>query len=190
MATHDSHHEIRIEHNLVEDIKNHRGWFTFLGGLFMVLGVLAIAFPWIATLSLELVMGTLFVIAGVAQAVQSFTIPRWKGFAMSLFLATLAFIAGLLMWFYPLAGAMTLATLVMLYFFLAGIVKTSFALWVRPAVGWGWILTSGLLSLGLGVITLIQLVNFLPWILGLLLGIDFIFSGFWMLMLAAKAKQL
>lgn len=190
MVTYSTRHEVRIDNSLLYEIKNHRGWFIGLGIIFLALGVLAIAFPWVATLSLELAIGIIFVIAGIAIGVQSFFIRRWKGLAMNLGLAVLALITGLLMLFFPLAGVFTLTTLVMLYFLLTGATKTWFAVRVRPANGWGWILTSGLLSLALGVLILFQMAAFLPWILGLLLGVDFIFGGFWMLVLAAKARHL
>lgn len=190
MATQSTYRHMRTQYLLIRDMKRFRGWFIALGCVFLVLGVLAIAFPWIATLSLELTIGTLFVIAGIAQTIHSFYISRWKGFAMNLMLATLALVAGGLMLFYPMAGVVTLTSLVMVYFLLTGVVKTGFALQVRPALGWGWILTSGLLSLALGVLILIQLVAFVPWILGLLLGVDFLFTGFWILLLAVKAGQL
>lgn len=190
MVTYSTRHELRVENSLLNDIKNHRVWFTGLGVIFLILGILAIAFPWVATLSLELAIGGLFVIAGIAIGAQSFFIPRWKGLAMNLGLATLALVTGVLMLFFPLAGVITLTTLVMLYFLLTGATKTWFALRARPATGWGWILTSGLLSLALGLLILFQMAAFLPWILGLLLGIDFIFGGFWMLVLATKARHL
>ncbi len=190
MVTYSTHAEVRIEDALLDDIKSHRGWFTGLGIVFLVLGCLAIAFPWVATLSLELTIGALLVVAGIAIGVQAFSGPRWKGRAMSLGLAALALISGVLMLFFPLAGVVTLTTLVMLYFLLTGATKLWFAYQSRPAIGWGWILTSGILSLALGLLMLFQLEELLPWVLGLLLGVDFIFGGAWMLMLASRAKLL
>ncbi|WP_166251344.1 HdeD family acid-resistance protein [Marinobacter salicampi] len=183
-------YEVKVESNLINDIRQHTRWFAGLGIVFLVLGVAAIAFPWVATLSLEIAIGLLLVIAGVAQAVQSFSIPRWQGFVPSLGLAVLALIVGALMLFYPLAGVFTLTLLVGVFLLVTGIVKMAFALQSKPAIGWGWILTSGVLSLILGLLILFQLTETYPWVLGLLLGIDFIFTGVWMLALATKARQL
>lgn len=190
MSTHRTHYEIRVEDRLVHDIRENRGWFFGLGILFLVLGVAAIAFPWTATLSLELAIGALLLIAGIAQLVHTLRGPRWSGYGMSLGLAALALIAGLLMLLFPVAGVITLSTLVMLFLLIAGAVKTAFALRVRPAMGWGWVLTSGLLSLALGLLILMQFATTVPWVLGLLLGIDFLFTGVWLLMLASQAGRL
>ncbi|SFR42077.1 Uncharacterized membrane protein HdeD, DUF308 family [Marinobacter daqiaonensis] len=183
------HYEVKIESNLIDDIRDHTRWFMGLGIVFLILGIAAIAFPWVATLSLEIFIGVLFVIAGVAQAVQSFSIPRWGGFFLNVGLAVLALIIGLLMLFYPLAGVITLTSLVAAFLLIAGILKTVFAFQVKPAIGWGWTLAGGLLSLALGLLILFQLTEAYPWVLGLLLGVDFVFTGVWMLILASKARQ-
>lgn len=187
MHTDPSH--IHLEHGLIRDVQLKSNWFTGLAIVFMALGVLAIIFPWVAAISFELVIGALFLVAGIAQAIHAVSIRRWKGFGMNLALAIVALLTGGLMLFYPIAGVITLTTMVVVFFLLSGSIKTAFALRVRPAHGWGWILTSGLLSLVLGVLILIQLAAAMPWILGLLLGLDFLFSGFWILMLAIKARQ-
>lgn len=187
---HTTRYEIHIEDRLVRDIIEHRRWFTGLGILFLVLGIAAIAFPWIAALSLELAIGALLIIAGAAQLVQTLSGPRWSGYGMSLGLGAVALIGGLLMLVFPVAGTITLATLVMLFLLIGGAIKTSFALLVRPAIGWGWIMISGILSLLLGLLLLVQLASTVPWMLGLLLGVDFIFTGLWMLILSSRAARL
>ncbi len=185
----ETHYQLKVESHLTENIQHHTGWFTGLGIVFLLLGVAAIAFPWIATLSLEIAIGLLFIIAGVAQGVQSFSIPRWRGFLLSVALSALALILGVLMVFFPMAGAVTLTAFVAAFLLVGGVMKTAFAVQVKPAIGWGWFLASGLLSLLLGLLILLQLEETFPWVLGLLLGIDFLFTGIWMLVLATKARQ-
>jgi len=182
------HYEVRVENKLINDIGHHTRWFTGLGAVFLVLGVAAMAFPFVAALSLEIATGFLFIIAGVAQAVHSFSIPRWAGFFLSLGLSALALVVGILMLFYPLAGVVTLTTLVAAFFVVTGTLKTAFALQARPAIGWGLLFTGGLLSLALGLLILFQLSEVYPWVLGLLIGVDFIFTGIWMMALASRAK--
>lgn len=191
MKTESRHYEVKVQHNLLEDIRNRSGWFTAIGIIFLVLGVAAIAFPWTAALSLDLAIGTILVIAGAAQILQSLSGPRGTTFMPSLALGILALVIGALMLFFPLAGAITLASLVMFFLLLTGTIKTLFAFQVRPVTGWGWILTSGLLSLALGFLILFQFTaTNVPWILGLLLGVDFLFTGIWILMLVASARRL
>lgn len=185
----ETRYQLKVESHLTDDVRHHTGWFTGLGIVFLLLGAAAIAFPWIATLSLEIAIGLLFIIAGIAQGVQSFSIPRWKGFLLSVGLSALALILGVFMVFFPLAGAATLTVFVAAFLLVGGVMKTFFAVYVKPAIGWGWFLTGGLLSLLLGLLILLQLEETFPWVLGLLLGIDFLFTGTWMLALAAQARR-
>lgn len=186
----ETHYQMKVDSHLTENITHHTGWFTGLGIVFLLLGVAAIAFPWIATLSLEIAIGLLFIIAGVAQGVQSFSIPRWKGFLLSVALSALALILGILMVLFPLAGTVTLTAFVAAFLLVGGVMKTVFAMQVKPAVGWGWFMAGGLLSLLLGLLILLQLEETFPWVLGLLLGIDFLFTGTWMLALATQARRM
>lgn len=184
------YYEIEVQNRLTGGIKGNSNWFLGLGVLFLVLGLAAIAFPWIAALSLDIAIGIILIILGITQVFQAFSAPQWRGFGPSLILASLALIVGGFMVFYPPAGAVTLATLVMIYLLLTGVVKIAFAWKARPALGWGWIFTSGLLSLALGLLILFQFTVTVPWVLGLLVGVDLIFSGVWLLALVYTAKHL
>ncbi|WP_162299690.1 DUF308 domain-containing protein [Marinospirillum perlucidum] len=181
--------EVQTRDLLTSEIKNHRSWFTGLGIVFLLLGVAAVTFPWVATLSVDIILGTLLMIAGLAQIFHSFSIPRWRGTLLSLGLSGLGLLTGILMLLFPLAGVVTLTLLVTVFFLLSGTAKTFFAFRIRPAVGWGWTLVSGLSSLGLALLILFQFNEVLPWVLGLLLGIDLIISSVWMLALASSAKK-
>lgn len=181
--------ESGIERALIRDIRHHRAWFAGFGVLFLVLGVTAVAFPWLAAVSLDLFIGTLVLVAGVAQILHCIAAPRWRGTGLSIGLASLAIIAGLLMLFFPVAGVVTLTMFLAFFFLLSGMIKTVFAVQLRPAIGWSWIFTSGIVSLLLGLFILISLNEAFPWVLGLLLGIDFIATGVWMFALAAGAKE-
>jgi|26BtaG_2_1085354.scaffolds.fasta_scaffold04098_4 uncharacterized membrane protein HdeD (DUF308 family) len=70
--------EVRVHDTLIRDIKHHRAWFTALGVTFLLLGMAAIVFPWVATLSIELTVGVLMLVAGIAQMLHSFSVPRWR----------------------------------------------------------------------------------------------------------------
>lgn len=184
------YYEIEVRNGLIDGIKGNSRWFTGLGLLCLVLGLAAIAFPWVAALSLSMAIGVILIVIGVTQVFQAFAVPQWRGFAPSLLLASLALIIGGIMAFYPTAGTVTLATLVMVYLLLAGAVKIAFAWRARPALGWGWILMSGIVSLVLGLLMFLQVIITLPWMLGLLIGIDLIFTGIWILVLSYAAKRL
>ncbi len=60
----------------------------------------------------------------------------------------------------------------------------------RQGPGWGWLLTGGGLSVLLGIIVIMGLPGTALWCIGLILGIDLIFSGFTLIMIGNNLKKL
>jgi uncharacterized membrane protein HdeD (DUF308 family) len=90
---------------------------------------------------------------------------------------------------YPLRGVLTL-TLVLATFFLAeGAAKIMMAVQLRSTPKWGWLLVSGLLALLLGVLIWVEFPSTAAWVLGVLLGIDLLFSGVVLVMLALAYRS-
>jgi uncharacterized membrane protein HdeD (DUF308 family) len=59
----------------------------------------------------------------------------------------------------------------------------------RHVAAWGWVLVGGLLSLILGLMIYYQWPYSGLWILGLFLGIDLVFAGWSMVMLAFASRR-
>jgi uncharacterized membrane protein HdeD (DUF308 family) len=66
-----------------------------------------------------------------------------------------------------------------------GIIKIAVALQLRPISNWGWMLASGIAALILAAIIFSGYPGSAAWMLGLLVGLNLIFSGWTMLMLSA-----
>ena len=64
----------------LEEVRTHRGWFIALGIGLMLLGILAIAVPFAATLATTLFLGWLLIVGGIAHAIHAFQNRRWTGF--------------------------------------------------------------------------------------------------------------
>jgi uncharacterized membrane protein HdeD (DUF308 family) len=62
------------------------------------------------------------------------------------------------------------------------------ALRVRDHRGWGWLLASGILSLILGAMIWAQWPYSGLWVIGLFVGIQLLFTGWSMVMLALAAR--
>ena len=75
-------------------------------------------------------------------------------------------------------------------FLMTGVAKTMFALSLKPASGWVWVLASGLVSVALGVMILAGLPATATTILGLLLGIELISNGVLFLFVALGLRKL
>ena len=70
-----------------------------------------------------------------------------------------------------------------------GIFKIIMTMRVRDHDGWGWLLASGILSVTLGVLIWAQWPASGLWVIGLLVGIQLLFTGWSLVMLALAARR-
>jgi len=158
----------------------HDQWAFYLteGLVLLVLGLLAILIPPVATVSTTIVIGAVFFAGGVVGLISTFTGRRAPGFWWSLVSAALGIVVGLMLLVRPIAGAVSL-TLVLIAFFLAeGVLSIFFGLAHRRHVStWGWMVASGVVDLVLAGVLLAGLPGDAAWALGLLVGINLIFGG-------------
>jgi uncharacterized membrane protein HdeD (DUF308 family) len=165
-------------------IVHHRGSFIFLSLLLIVAGAAAIAFPILSSFAVELWAAIAFAIAGVAQTIHAFAARSWGGFFLGLLVGLLYLAAGVVLWVNPLAGVVTLTVFLAAVLVVDGVFRSILAFQIRPRPGWFWLLLGGLVGIVLGVMIWQQLPSSALTILGLLLGINLLFSGFTFLMLA------
>jgi uncharacterized membrane protein HdeD (DUF308 family) len=172
----------------MEALSRNWGWLLALSLLMIVLGVFAIGAPVVATIAVQLMLGWLLVIGGIAQGIHAFMVQRWGGFLLQLLSAALYLVIGILLLVNPVEGALALTIVLAVYLIVEGIFKIVMALRVRDHRGWGWVLASGVLSLVLGVMIWAQWPAAGLWVIGLLVGIQLLFTGWSMLMLALAAR--
>ena len=180
------------EHHLFvnsSEVQQHRGWFVFLGGLMILLGLAALLFPFAATLAGELTLGVVLLIAGLFGTVHAFRVRPWKGFGLSLLTAVLTVIVGALLVAFPMHGIMTVTLLITAMFLVSGVFRTILAFQLKPHDAWGWILASGILALILGILVITQLPQAAFWLIGILVGVDFLFAGWSMLSLTMTVPK-
>jgi len=173
---------------LADEISQHRGWFIFLGLLLIVAGACAIAFPVLGTLAVEVWTAVAFAIAGAAQTVHAFAARTWGGFLVGLLVGLLYLATGVVLWLNPLGGAVALTVLLAAVLVVDGILRSLLAFQIRPRSGWIWLLIGAIVSIILGVMIWQQLPSSALWMLGLLLGINLVFSGLAFLMLIGSKQ--
>ena len=179
----------RFQANLANALERNWGWFLALGIVWIILGTTAIIAPYIATLTIELLVGSLFLVGGIAQLVQAFTGRNWKGFALHILGAILAVVAGGLLLWSPLGGVITLTLLLIAYFIADGMFKIMLAFQVRPELNWGWLLFSGIIAMILAGLIWANFPGSAAWAIGLLVGINMIFGSWTLVMLAMAARS-
>jgi len=173
----------------MEAVERHRGWFIGLGIVLCLLGALAIAVPFVATLATTLFIGWLMVISGIGHAIHAFQNRRWAGFPWALLSSILYLVAGGLIIWNPLVGTLTLTLVLSLFFLANGFVKVVRALQHRATSSWGWLLVDGIITLALGGLILAKWPSTAVWAIGLLVGVDLLVSGSSMLVLGLLGRR-
>jgi len=168
------------------------GWFLALGIVLILVGIAAICFPLVSTIAAKIFLGWLFLIGGVFLIIHAFSAQGWGGFLWSLLIGVLYLIAGGYLAFFPLTGLLTLAILLAILFVAEGIMEIIMAFRVHPSDGRVWLLLSGIAALVVGVLIFLGLPSSAGWALGLLVGINLLFSGWsyvFLAMAGRKAKE-
>jgi uncharacterized membrane protein HdeD (DUF308 family) len=160
----------------VEEVRKSWGWFLALGILFVVLGAACIAFDVTATFASVLVFGWMLLISGLFALVQAFTTGTWSGFFLYLLSALFRGFTGYLLVRYPVTGAESL-TLVLASFFIVGGMFRAVGFSMAKFPQWGWAVFSGIVSVALGVMLLVQWPVVSVWFIGFAIGVDLVFDG-------------
>jgi uncharacterized membrane protein HdeD (DUF308 family) len=170
-------------------VREHWKWFLVEGILLVALGLLAVAVPVIAGLTVTIVFGWLFLISGLVGLFSTFAMRYAPGFWWSLLSAVLGIGAGSWLLVQPALGLVSLTYLLIAFFIIEGVATIMFALDHRRALSgrWGWMLTSGIVDLFLSVIILLGLPGTVEWALGLIVGVNMVFGGASMIGMALAA---
>lgn len=171
------------------EIARHWGWFLALGILLFVAGIAAIAFPFLSTIAAKIAIGWIFLIAGVFEIIHAFYVKRWAGFFWNLLIGILYIVAGGWLAFFPLTGIVTLTIVIAALFLVEGVMELIMGFRVRPHEGWGWLVFSGLVAIAAGLLIALSLPESAVWALGLLAGVNLLFSGWSYISLALGGKR-
>jgi uncharacterized membrane protein HdeD (DUF308 family) len=171
----------------------HQHWKLYLaeGIVLVILGLLAVVVPPIATLAVTILFGWLFMVSGVVGLVTTFWMRAAPGFWWALISAALAILVGALLLAQPVQGALTLTYVLVAFFVIEGVATIMFALDHRRELSgrWGFMLVSGIVDLVLAVMIVAGLPSTAAWAIGLLVGINLVFGGMALISMALDAKK-
>jgi uncharacterized membrane protein HdeD (DUF308 family) len=168
-----------------------RHWVLFLiqGVIMIILGVVAIGEPMVASFAVALFAGWLFLFSGVVGLAGVFTARHVPGFWWGLLSALLGIVIGIYLIWRPLAGVVTLTLAVAIYFGAQGICQLIAAIAQRDVLrSWGWVVFGGLVNIALSALIISGLPGTAEWTLGLLFGINLLMWGFSLVMTALACR--
>ena len=189
--TYDNQNLTDMHRGMRATLKKHWWLLFFLGVVLIILGILAIAYPWVATIAVDIYIGWLFLIAGVVGLIALFAAEDIAAFLWTLVTAALAVVLGVLLIWKPAAGAMSLTFALSAFFFAEGVFQVITSIAYRKAIpsGWGWLLASGVCDLILVAIIVASWPLSAAWTLGLLAGVNLLTSGVAIVMAGMAARD-
>ena len=177
-----------IRHEL-HHVRGHWWWFFSLGVLLLVCGILSIVFPAVSSWAAISVLSIVLLVAGIATIIGSFWAGKWGGFLVQMLVGMIYVAASLVMQKDPLLTVAIITAYVAITFIVMGLFRILATLVIRFPQ-WGWSLLNGCVTLLLGVIILRDFREGDWWIIGLLVGIEMLFSGLSWIMLSLEIRRI
>jgi len=155
----------------------------------IVLGLLALILPHASGLAVSVVVAWLVVLSGAAYLAFAFTSLSAGGFVWRMLIGMVYILGGGYLAFHPKIALETMTVVLAVIFLLEGVMEIITFLLLRVLSGSGWILLHGLAAILLAYLISLPWPASSTWAVGIILGINLIFSGVTVLMYALAARK-
>lgn len=166
------------------------GWTIGFSVLLIVLGLLALALPLLAGVAVEAIFSWLLILGGIAHLFLAFHVRGAGAHVWEALVGAAYIVAGLFLFFHPLAGLVSLTLLLGSYLMVKAVFELIAGFTARGVPGAGWLFLDAVISLILGVMIWTHLPSAATWVVGTLLGLTILFSGISRLAFSLVARRL
>jgi uncharacterized membrane protein HdeD (DUF308 family) len=164
------------------------GWFVGIGATIAMLGLVASANLMMAAIAATYFIGALMFAGGILQLVHAFGVRRWKRAALWTLSGILYLGAAGIVLREPVYAAGFLTLFLAVALGASGITRALYALGHHHR-GWGWLLASGLISVGAAIVIGMGWPLNAVWVLGMLLAVDLLFQGTMLMFVGFSLKS-
>jgi len=164
-----------------------RGWLFVGAAISFVAGIFAIISPMVFGYFLTQLLGVLCLVSGAVALFQAIFVAHRPHRFLSLISGAIRVAAGAALFFYTVAGMAALTLILAAVFFAEGIVCLATSLRMRENRAWIWLFLNGWAALILGWMVYVRWPVDAAWVVGLLYGIQSLFTGSAMVMLGLKS---
>ncbi len=171
-------------------LKKGTGWFIAIAVLFILLGLFAIAEPFVAGLGVTLLVGWLLMIGAVAHFIAAFKGGGAKHVIMQALVGLVYLIAGGYFLAHTIMGVSTLTLLLGSVILVEGVLELAAYFRLRSTGGSWWLLVNGLVTILLGGLIWFHWPSSTVWAIGTLVGVNLLMTGIARLMLGLAARKL
>jgi uncharacterized membrane protein HdeD (DUF308 family) len=176
--------------SLPEVLHTGRRRLMIAGVLSMLAGAVAIIVPAVASVAIALFIGWILVCAAMIETINAFSVSHTSRRIIRLVVAALTLAAGIYLLVAPLDGMYTLTVILVLWLIATGVARIVIGVAEMPIPGAGLTAVSGALDLVLGVLIAEKLPSSADWAIALIVGVELLFAGSVLLLLAARLKEL
>jgi uncharacterized membrane protein HdeD (DUF308 family) len=171
-------------------VKQGSKWGIVWGVLLVILGMLAIAEPFLAAVALATFVAWLLIFVGIVHVALAFHAHSGKAMAWKLLVGVAYLFIGGYLLFRPVLGVASLTLMLAFLFLVEGVLD--FMLWwkSRSVRGAFWILVDSIITLLLGGMIYVHWPSSSFYAIGTLLGISLIISGVTRVMLSLAVRSL
>ena len=172
------------------ELRRASGWYIALGAVLILGGVYAVLRPLAAGYVVTVVVGWLLIFGGGMYLFTSFLARGAGGFFWRLLLSVLYVVAGVIMLMNPFEGLGALTVVLALVIGVGGVFRLFLGTALSGIPGVGLLIFSGIVSIALAILIFVKWPESSEVVLGVIVGIDFIFAGMSILSLAIEARRL
>jgi uncharacterized membrane protein HdeD (DUF308 family) len=167
-----------------------RRWSIALGAFLIVLGLLAVAGPFLAGLAATVLLGWLVVLAGVTHLAYAWS-ERSAGILIWQVLIGIAYaVAGFYLLLHPVLGIVALTLVLAFYIAVEGFLEIVAWSRLRHSDAAVFFLIDGLVSILLAGLIFLHWPSGSRWILGTFLGVSILMSGFVRLTIPTRRRAI
>ena len=171
-------------------VADKRRTLQVVGVLLALLGVLAIAVPFVTEVTLALLFGAVLIVGGVLHFAHAFSAADWSGSIGQALVGVIYTGAGMVLMANPVLELTTLTVLLVAFLVVEGLALIAMSFTLRTEANWEWNVFSGLLSLLFAALLWAGLPSTADWALGVLLGVNLLTTGVGLVFLGRGSEEL
>ena len=169
--------------------KKATGWAIGVSVLLIILGIMAIALPFVAGLAVSAIVGWMLVFGGVTHLAAAFHVRGAGAVLWEILVGLVYLVGGGYMVFHPLIGVATLTLFLAGVFLAEGVFEIVAFFGIRGQKNSGWMLFDGLVTIFLAGLIWFHWPSSSIWAIGTIVGISLLMSGVKWLMISLASRN-
>ncbi len=169
--------------------KRATSWAIGVSILLIVLGIMAIALPFLAGIAVSAIVGWMLIFGGVTHLAAAFHVRGAGAVLWEILVGLVYLVGGGYMVFHPLIGVATLTLFLAGVFLAEGVLEIVSFFAIRAQKGAGWMLFDGVITIFLAGLIWMHWPSSSVWAIGTIVGISLLLSGVKWLMISLASRN-